>query len=107
MDVVLLFVGEVEVDDESDLVDVTLKGIKQFYINCNSDDIKFENMLLIFGHMDITQCIIYVNTVEKSVNLAAKMRERDFAVSYINGDMPQEDRMKIMREFRSGKKPPN
>jgi len=82
--------------------DVTLKGIKQFYINCNSDDIKFENMLLIFGHMDITQCIIYVNTVEKSVNLAAKMRERDFAVSYINGDMPQEDRMKIMREFRSG-----
>jgi len=82
--------------------DVTLKGIKQFYINCNTDDIKFENMLLIFAHMDITQCIIYVNTIDKCVALAEKMRERDFAVSYINGQMEQEERMKVMREFRSG-----
>jgi len=52
--------------------------------------------------MDITQCIIYVNTIDKCVALAEKMRERDFAVSYINGQMEQEERMKVMREFRSG-----
>eukprot|EP00178_Gracilaria_changii_P002194 TRINITY_DN13287_c0_g1_i1.p1 TRINITY_DN13287_c0_g1~~TRINITY_DN13287_c0_g1_i1.p1 ORF type:complete len:190 (+),score=35.62 TRINITY_DN13287_c0_g1_i1:33-572(+) len=82
--------------------DVTLKGIKQFYINCNNDEIKFENMILIFANMEITQCIIYVNTIEKCVNLANKMRESQFAVSYINGQMPQEERMQVMREFRSG-----
>eukprot|EP00117_Sycon_ciliatum_P027592 scpid92030/ scgid22378/ ATP-dependent RNA helicase FAL1 len=82
--------------------DVTLKGIKQFYINCNNDQIKFENMILIFANMEITQCIIYVNTIEKCVNLAAKMREKGFAVSFINGQMEQEERSQVMREFRSG-----
>lgn len=62
-------------------------------------------MILIFANMEITQCIIYVNTIEKCVNLANKMRERNFAVSYINGQMPQEERMQVMREFRSGKWP--
>merc|ERR1712203_782929 len=46
-----------------------------------------------------TQIVLVSATMSPQI---AKMTERDFAVSYINGDMPQEDRMKIMREFRSG-----
>ena len=34
--------------------------------------------------------------------LAEKMRESNFTVSSMHGDMPQKERNEIMKEFRSG-----
>lgn len=82
--------------------DLTLKGIKQFFIQCGNDDIKFDNMLEIFSSMDIVQCMIYANTREKAELLANKMKEKGFVCSCVHGKMPAEDRNKIMQEFRSG-----
>lgn len=81
--------------------DITLAGIKQFYISCSNDDVKFDNMVLIFSNMEITQCIIYCNKREKAEQLAEKMGEKGFVVSCIHGQMKQSDRNHIMKQFRS------
>ena len=82
--------------------DLTLKGIKQFFITCGNDDVKFQNLLEVFSSMDIVQCMIYVNTREKAESLAARMVENKFVCAVLHGKMPAEDRNKIMQEFRSG-----
>ena len=60
-------------------------------------------MITIFSNMEITQCIIYVNKREKAESLADKMKENGFVVSCIHGQMKQDVRNQIMKEFRSGK----
>ncbi|KAH7657531.1 RNA helicase protein [Dioscorea alata] len=50
----------------------------------------------------ITQSVIFVNTRRKVDWLTDKMRSRDHTVSATHGDMDQNTRDVIMREFRSG-----
>lgn len=83
--------------------DLTLKGIKQFFIVCATDDAKFQNMMEVFSSIEVVQCMVYVNSREKADQLAAKMKESGFVCSCIHGKMTSEDRTAIMGEFRAGK----
>merc|ERR1711976_144549 len=82
--------------------DLTLEGIKQFYISCSNDDIKFQNLIEIFSHLDVTQCIIYCNKIEKAQLIQEQMRKLKFVVGCIHGKMEQDERDRTMEEFRSG-----
>ena len=81
---------------------LTLEGIKQYYLSCTSDANKYDNLFEIFANIDINQCIIYCNTKDKSEKLAEVMREKDFVVSCIHGSMTQDIRNQVMKEFRDG-----
>ena len=81
---------------------LTLEGIKQYYLSCSTDQNKYENLFEIFSNIDINQCIIYCNTKEKARTLAEKMTEADFMVSCISSDLDQDKRNEIMKEFREG-----
>lgn len=81
---------------------LTLEGIKQYYLSCSNDNNKYDNLYEIFANIDVNQCIIYCNTKEKSEKLAELMRGKDFVVSCIHGSMPQEKRNEVMKEFREG-----
>ena len=81
---------------------LTLEGIKQYYLSCTNDGNKYDNLYEIFANIDVNQCIIYCNTKEKAERLAELMREKDFVVSCIHGAMPQEKRNEVMKEFREG-----
>ncbi|KAK7945823.1 hypothetical protein WMY93_001551 [Mugilogobius chulae] len=63
--------------------ELTLEGIKQFYINVEREEWKLD-------------------TLRKVDWLTEKMHARDFTVSALHGDMDQKERDVIMREFRSG-----
>ena len=52
--------------------------------------------------MFFTQAVIFCNTKRKVDWLTEKMREANFTVSSMHGDMPQKERDAIMKEFRSG-----
>lgn len=82
--------------------ELTLEGIKQFYIGIEREDWKFDTLCDLYETLTITQAIIYTNTRRKVEWLAEKMGEKDFTVSMLHGDMDQKDRDVIMREFRSG-----
>jgi len=82
--------------------ELTLEGIKQFYIAVDREDWKLDTLCDLYETLTITQAIIYCNTRRKVDWLQEHMVKRDFTVSCMHGDMDQRERDIIMREFRSG-----
>ncbi|KAG7581873.1 Helicase C-terminal [Arabidopsis suecica] len=82
--------------------ELTLEGIKQFYVNVEKEEWKLETLCDLYETLAITQSVIFVNTRRKVDWLTDKMRSRDHTVSATHGDMDQNTRDIIMREFRSG-----
>ena len=56
----------------------------------------------LYDTLTITQAVIFCNTKTKVDWLAQKMKENNFTVSAMHGDMNQTDRDKVMEDFRSG-----
>jgi len=69
--------------------ELTLEGIKQFYIGVEREDWKLETLCDLYETLTITQAIIYVNTRRKVDWLLENMTKRDFTVSALHGDMDQ------------------
>jgi len=82
--------------------ELTLEGIKQFYIHVEKEDWKFDTLCDLYETLTITQAIIYCNFKRKVDTLTDKMAQRDFTVSSMHGDMDGTQRDNIMKEFRSG-----
>jgi len=82
--------------------ELTLEGIKQFYVNVEKEEWKLDTLCDLYETLAITQSVIFVNTRRKVDWLTDKMRGRDHTVSATHGDMDQNTRDIIMREFRSG-----
>ena len=82
--------------------ELTLEGIKQFYINLKQYNWKFDVLYDIYDTINITQCIIYVNTKNTLHNLYDRLRASEYPVSYIHGDMQQKEREENLNNFRGG-----
>jgi len=82
--------------------ELTLEGIKQFYIMVGREEWKLETLCDIYQTLTITQAVIFCNTRRKVDWLTQQMHAKDFTVSAMHGDMDQKEREVIMREFRSG-----
>jgi len=82
--------------------ELTLEGIKQFYVMVNKEEWKLETLCDIYQTLTITQAVIFCNTRRKVDWLTQQMHAKDFTVSAMHGDMEQKERDVIMREFRSG-----
>jgi Superfamily II DNA and RNA helicases len=82
--------------------ELTLEGIKQFFVNVEKEDWKFDTLTDLYDTLTITQAVIFCNTKSKVDWLAKKMKENHFTVSSIHGDMDQSERDRVMEEFRSG-----
>jgi translation initiation factor 4A len=81
---------------------LTLDGIKQYFIAIDKEEWKFDTLVELYNNIEIQQCIIYCNTKKRVDDLSSKMKEKNFTVSSMHGDMDQNERDKIMREFRTG-----
>jgi superfamily II DNA/RNA helicase len=81
---------------------VTLAGIKQYYVNVERDDWKFEVLLDLYEHLTINQLIIFVNKRQRAEWLAQKMHEKGFTLEYIHGEMDVAERKSRMADFRRG-----
>ncbi|GAA5973873.1 hypothetical protein JCM8115_006180 [Rhodotorula mucilaginosa] len=82
--------------------ELTLEGIKQFFVAVEKEDYKFDTLCDLYDTLTITQAVIFCNTRRKVDWLTEKMREANFTVSSMHGEMPQKERDAIMSEFRSG-----
>jgi len=82
--------------------ELTLEGIKQFFVAVEREEWKFDTLCDLYDTLTITQAVIFCNTRRKVDWLAEKMKEANFTVSCIHGEMEQKDREKIMKEFRGG-----
>ncbi|ORX36513.1 P-loop containing nucleoside triphosphate hydrolase protein [Kockovaella imperatae] len=82
--------------------ELTLEGIKQFFVAVEKEDWKFDTLCDLYDTLTITQAVIFCNTRRKVDWLTEKMREANFTVSSMHGEMVQKERDAIMTEFRGG-----
>ena len=82
--------------------EVTLEGIRQFYVGIEQEAWKFDCLCDLYQHININQAIIYCNTRDKVEWLAKRLQESGFQVSHIHGDMDPKARRACITSFRGG-----
>jgi translation initiation factor 4A len=82
--------------------ELTLDGIRQFYVNCEQEEFKIDTLCDLYQTMTITQAVIFCNTKRKVIYVQEKLASENHTVSAIHGEMPQREREIIMSEFRTG-----
>ena len=81
---------------------LTLEGITQFYIDVRHADWKYDILKDLYDTINISQCIIYINSKHKLMQVYKNLIEDNFPVSYIHGELTSDEREDVMKEFRSG-----
>jgi translation initiation factor 4A len=82
--------------------ELTLEGIKQFYISVEREEWKLDTLCDLYDTLNITQSVIFCNTRRKVDWLTDKMRSREFTVSSTHGEIGQKERDVILHEFKTG-----
>jgi len=82
--------------------EITLEGIRQFYINCEKEAWKFDTLCDLYETLNIAQAVIFCNTRKRVETLTEQLRSKDFTVSATHGDIEQDQRNVILNEFRTG-----
>jgi superfamily II DNA/RNA helicase len=83
--------------------ELTLEGIQQFFVNVQHSDWKYDVIVDLYDTINVNQCIIYINSKQRIVDIYRKLCENNFPVEYITGDRLGNERKAIMEDFRSGK----
>jgi len=82
---------------------LSLECIEQMFIPLNSDMHKYEMLKYLFEKISITQCIIYVNDINRVQELTDAMNKDGFPVCCIHGSCERAERDNILHDFRNGK----
>jgi translation initiation factor 4A len=83
--------------------ELTLEGIQQYYISVNDNRWKYDIIKDIYDVININQCIIYVNTKKRILELYRQFLDDQFPISYITSDLTSDQRKERMNDFKSGK----
>jgi translation initiation factor 4A len=81
--------------------ELTLEGIRQYYIPMKREW-KLEILLNLYKMMEITQAIIYCNSKKTVDYVSEELTKKGFVVSSMHSELPQQERDKVMKEFRLG-----
>jgi translation initiation factor 4A len=82
--------------------EVTLEGIRQYYVAVEREEEKLDTLCDIYEHLSISQALIYCSTRSKVEWLSDQMIKRGFDLKYIHGDMDLVERKERMDAFRAG-----
>lgn len=81
---------------------LTLEGIRQYYIGLNEDGEKYETLRDLYQSLATSQCIIYCNSVRRVQDLYQAMIEDKYPVCCIHSAMEKDERTKNYDAFRNG-----
>ncbi|WP_305042451.1 DEAD/DEAH box helicase [Geoalkalibacter sp.] len=88
----------VEVEPEQ----VTAERVEQILFHVSRRE-KFPLLLgLLAKESAATRVLIFVNTKREAEHLTERLRANEFRAAVISGDIPQQKRMRILAEFKSG-----
>lgn len=82
--------------------ELTLEGIRQFYVALEKEAWKVDVLCDLYESLTISQAIIYCNSRRRVDDLTLEMEKRDFTVSAMHADLSYDERMMIMKQFKSG-----
>lgn len=83
--------------------ELSVEGIKQFYMDCRDDAHKFEILSSLYSVLTIGQSIIFVRKRETSDEIARRMTADGHVVTSLHGGLDPKERDMVMDAFRNGK----
>jgi len=81
---------------------LTLEGIKQYVVVVDDDRQKYSTLKDLYKYVTASQTIIYCNSIKRVQDLYEAMREDEFPVCRIHGNMDKKEREITFDEFRKG-----
>jgi translation initiation factor 4A len=82
---------------------LTLEGIKQYFVNLENDAMKYETLKDLFSTFSVAQCIIYCNSVTRVSDLYEAMNNDGYPVCLIHSNLDKATRQTNYDDFRRGK----
>jgi translation initiation factor 4A len=82
---------------------LTLEGIKQYFVNLENDAMKYETLKDLFSTFSVAQCIIYCNSVTRVSDLYEAMNSDGYPVCLIHSNLDKSTRQTNYDDFRRGK----
>lgn len=82
---------------------LTLDGIKQYFVNLENDTMKYETLKDLFSTFSVSQCIIYCNSVTRVSELYDAMNTDGYPVCQIHSSLDKMTRQQNYDDFRRGK----
>ena len=83
--------------------EVAVDLISQFYLDVESEELKFDTLLDLYTLVSTSQAIIFCNTIRKVEWLEQNLTQNNFPITVIHSNMTQEKRDSVVNEFREGK----
>lgn len=83
--------------------ELNVSGIKQMYIDCDSEGDKFKKLTDFYGLLTIASSIIFVQRKATADELYKKMTAEGHKVSVLHGDLYNEERDRLIDDFREGR----
>lgn len=83
--------------------EVIVDLISQFYLDVETEELKFDTLLDLYNLVSTSQAIIFCNTIRKVEWLEQNLKENNFPITVIHSNMTQTERDNVVREFRDGK----
>lgn len=81
---------------------LTVKGIKQMYLDCNNDEEKYRALLKFYSLMTISSSIIFVKRRDTATEIERRMTADGHKVAALSGALDGEARDQVFSRFRSG-----
>jgi translation initiation factor 4A len=82
--------------------ELTLECIQQYYVAMRDDNSKYDALKDLFAFLQVSQCIVYVNTVKRVEDLYKAMITDGFPVCCIHSAMEKPERDSALQSFRKG-----
>lgn len=83
--------------------EVIIDLISQFYLDVETEDLKFDTLLDLYTLVSTSQAIIFCNTIRKVEWLEQNLKQNNFTITTIHSNMTQEERDNVVKDFRDGK----
>jgi len=82
--------------------DLNLECIQQYYIAVQNDTAKYEMLKTLFEYFNVSQCIIYANSVQRVIDVHNAMLSEGFSVCCIHSNMNKQEREQVFSSFKNG-----
>ncbi|KAI8337614.1 P-loop containing nucleoside triphosphate hydrolase protein [Chlamydoabsidia padenii] len=82
--------------------ELSVDSIKQFYVDCDSEEHKYEVLVNLYDLLTVSQSIIFCKLRTTADEIARRMTQQGHAVVALHGKMTPEERDKVMDDFRRG-----
>lgn len=83
--------------------ELNVEGIKQLYMDCDSQEAKYDVLVNLYSLLTIGASIVFVREKATANALYGRMTREGHTVSVLHGDLTPQERDRLIDQFREGK----